>query len=212
MAFLLRGAHVVDPQVGLDDVRDVLIDDKHIVEVGVGLIPGWGGCKEMLLRFAAAGQDPLAATLSAFNLIAPARVSKSAADAKKLGFLRTSDGITMNRDRLLGDAKRAALALVDGYAAPQAVRLALPGAAGIAAIREKLDAEAEAGRLTAHDRVVGEALAVVLSGGADVDPSRPLEENAVLALEKAAFVDLLATQATVARVRHMLETGKPLRN
>ncbi len=183
-----------------------------LVEPRIGLIPGWGGCKEMLARFAAAGEAPLSATLSAFGLIAPARVSKSAADAKKLGFLRSGDGITMNRDRLLGDARRAALALAEGYAPPQAPLLALPGAAGIAAIREKLDAEAEAGRLTAHDRVVGEALAVVLSGGADADPSRPVTEDAVLALEKAAFVELLGTQATLARVKHMLETGKPLRN
>lgn len=186
-----------------------------LVETRIGVVPGWGGCKEMLVRFAAghgSAKGPVAPALAAFGVIAPAKVSTSAFDARHMGYLRASDGITMNRDRLLADAKAKALALAEGYTPPAAPVLTLSGASGASALRNVLDTEATAGRLTAHDRVVGEALVTVLTGGPDADPARPVGEDAVTALERAAFIALLGEPATLERVRHMLATGKPLRN
>ncbi|MFG1299182.1 3-hydroxyacyl-CoA dehydrogenase NAD-binding domain-containing protein [Xanthobacter sp. V3C-3] len=186
-----------------------------LVETRIGVVPGWGGCKEMLVRFAE-GHDgpkgPVAPALAAFGVIAPAKVSASAFDARRIGYLRPTDGITMNRDRLLADAKAKALALAEGYTPPAAPVLTLSGPSGASALRNVLDTEATAGRLTAHDRVVGEALVTVLTGGPDADPARPAGEDAVTALERAAFIALLGEPATLDRVRHMLATGKPLRN
>ena len=184
-------------------------------EARIGLVPGWGGCKEMLVRLAnghGRAHGPVAPALAAFDLIAAGRVTQSAFEARRLGFLGPDDGITMNRDRLLADAKATALALADGYAPPEAPALTLSGPSGAAALRNLLDAEGAAGRLTPHDRVVGEALIGALTGGATADPVRPAAEDAVTALERRAFLDLLGTPASIARVRHMAETGKPLRN
>ncbi|MFC5421536.1 3-hydroxyacyl-CoA dehydrogenase/enoyl-CoA hydratase family protein [Bosea eneae] len=186
-----------------------------LVETRIGVIPGWGGCKEMLIRqyaMPAAPHGPVAPAIAAFNLIAPARVSGSAFEALSLGFLRATDGVTMNRDRLLADAKRKALELVPGYVPPDKPQFALAGPSGASAIRNILDGEAIAGRATAHDRAVGGALIEVLTGGATADPLKPLGEDDVTALEKSAFIDLLGTPETIARLKHMLATGKPLRN
>ena len=186
-----------------------------LVETRIGVVPGWGGCKEMLERFATGGagaKGPVAPALAAFGLIAPAKVSASAFEARRLGYLRPADGITMNRDRLLADAKAKALALAEGYAPPAPPAVTLAGPSGASALRNVLDAEAAAGRLTAHDRVVGEALITVLTGGPGADPARPAGEDDVTALERAAFISLLGEPATLERIRHMLATGKPLRN
>jgi 3-hydroxyacyl-CoA dehydrogenase len=159
-----------------------------LVECNVGLIPGWGGCGEILARVPDAG--------AVFDLIRSARVSTSAADARALGYLRPTDGITMNRDRLLADAKARALALADGYTPPVP-----PEFAGC-------DAAALVGRIpassTAHDRIVAEALAHVLGGGGS--------EERLLHLECEEFVALARMPPTVARIEHILRTGKPLRN
>ncbi|RJG39872.1 3-hydroxyacyl-CoA dehydrogenase/enoyl-CoA hydratase family protein [Mesorhizobium sp. DCY119] len=186
-----------------------------LVETRIGVIPGWGGCKEMLLRFSertAALRGPVAPAIAAFNLIASAKVSSSAFDARKLGFLRSSDGITMNRSRLIADAKAKALALAANYAPPEPRLIALSGPSGTSAIGNILDSEALAGRATVHDGVVGRALANVLTGGPSADPLKPLTEDDVTALEREAFVDLLVTPGTLDRVKHMLATGEPLRN
>ena len=189
--------------------------DIGLVETRIGVVPGWGGCKEMLLRFAeghACAKGPVAPALAAFDLIGGAKVSTSAFEARRLGYLRPTDGITMNRDRLLADAKAKALTLADDYVPPAPPVLTLSGPSGASALRNVLDTEATAGRLTAHDRVVGEALVTVLTGGPDADPARPASEDDVTALERAAFIALLGEEATLERVRHMLATGKPLRN
>lgn len=186
-----------------------------LVEPRIGIIPGWGGCKEMLLRFSAkdaALRGPVAPAIAAFNLIAQARVSTSAFDARKLGFLRASDGITMNRDRLLADAKVRALALAENYVAPERPLIPVAGPSGNAAILNLIEGETLAGRATAHDAVVGRALAGVLTGGPGADPTWPLTEDELVALEREAFMALLATPSTLDRIRHMLATGKPLRN
>ncbi|MFG1343925.1 FAD-dependent oxidoreductase [Xanthobacter autotrophicus DSM 431] len=186
-----------------------------LVETRIGVVPGWGGCKEMLLRFAeghAGAKGPVAPALAAFGLIAPAKVSASAFDARRLGYLRPTDGITMNRDRLLADAKAKALALAEGYAPPAPPAVTLSGPSGASALRNVLDTETLAGRISPHDRVVGEALVTVLTGGPDADPARPVTEDDVTAVERAAFIALLGEPATLERIRHMLATGKPLRN
>jgi 3-hydroxyacyl-CoA dehydrogenase len=187
-----------------------------LVETSIGVIPGWGGCKELLLRLSEArpgrALGPVAPTAAAFDLIGAARVSTSAYDARALGFLRERDGITMNADRLLADAKALALKLAEDYQRPEPRLLALPGPSGAAALRAGLHGAVLAGRATPHDRVVGEALIDVLTGGAGADPSRPSPEDDALGLEREAFLRLYATPATQERVRHMLATRKPLRN
>ncbi|CAM4334552.1 3-hydroxyacyl-CoA dehydrogenase [Kerstersia similis] len=186
-----------------------------LVETRIGVIPGWGGCKEMLLRMQHAPgvpRGPVAPAIAAFNLISAAKVSASAFDARKLGFLTPRDGISMNRNRLLADAKEKALQLAQDYRAPEPATLQVAGGAGLAALQNLIDAEIQAGRASPHDGVVNMALAGILSGGNAADPLHPLTEDALLQLERTAFLDLLATPASQARVRHMLDTGKPLRN
>ncbi len=109
-----------------------------LVETGVGLIPGWGGCGEMLTRWLENPRQPkgpMPAVSKAFEIISTATVAKSAAEAKELGFLRHKDGITMNRDRLLYDAKQRALAMVEGYTPPEKPEYRLPGPSGAAALK-----------------------------------------------------------------------------
>jgi 3-hydroxyacyl-CoA dehydrogenase len=185
-----------------------------LVEVGVGVIPAWGGCKELLLRWQRAPRrpgGPMPPVAQAFETISLAKVATSAAEARELKFLGPDDGITMNRDRLLADAKARALALADGYVAPEPATLRLPGPSGKAALAMALHGFRLQGKATAHDMVVGEVLAGVLSGGA-ADVTEALAEEELLALERAGFMRLVRDPATQARVEHMLETGKPLRN
>jgi 3-hydroxyacyl-CoA dehydrogenase len=185
-----------------------------LVETGVGIIPAWGGCKEMLARRIAGNQPPLGPmppVTEAFKTIGTATVSRSAQEAKDLHFLRPGDNITMNRDRLLAEAKSKALALAENHTVPIPPRLNLPGRTGVAAMRLALAGLRRTGKATAHDIVVGEALARVLSGG-DTDITDTLDEESLLSLEREAFLALARHPASVARVRHMLKTGKPLRN
>ncbi|WP_292363696.1 enoyl-CoA hydratase/isomerase family protein [Mesorhizobium sp.] len=187
-----------------------------LVETRIGVVPGWGGCKEMLIRqsgLATSATTGLSVpAIAAFNLIAPAKVSSSAFEARSLGFLRPTDGVTINRERLLADAKQKALSLSDGYVAPKPPLLALSGPSGASDLRNILKGAALSGRATAHDIVVGEALINVLSGGPDADPLKPMAEDDIIALERQTFIALFETTATVERVKHMLATGKPLRN
>jgi 3-hydroxyacyl-CoA dehydrogenase len=185
-----------------------------LVECGVGVVPGWGGCKEMLTRWSAPGllpRGPMPAPSKVFETVSTATVSKSAAEAQELNFLRPEDGVTMNRYRLLADAKARALALAANYAPPQPAELKLPGAAGKLAFMMAAQGFHRRGVATDHDMVVADALAGVLSGG-DADPVDAVTEDQVLALERAAFMRLIKTPATLARIEHMLVTGKPLRN
>jgi 3-hydroxyacyl-CoA dehydrogenase len=185
-----------------------------LVETGVGLIPAWGGCKEMLLRAfadARSPRGPVAPVARIFEAISTATVSKSAQEARDLLFLRPGDGITMNRDRLLYAAKEKALALAENYAPPEPPLLQLPGPGGRAALDMAIGQYCRLGKATAYDAVVAGALADVLTGG-DTDLSAPLAEPDVLALERKAFMSLVRREPTLARVAHMLETGKPLRN
>ncbi|HJO73185.1 MAG TPA: 3-hydroxyacyl-CoA dehydrogenase/enoyl-CoA hydratase family protein [Rhodospirillales bacterium] len=185
-----------------------------LVETGVGVIPGWGGCKEMLFRWFANPDrpgGPMPPVTKVFETIGLATVARSAEEARDSLFLRPDDGITMNRDRLLADAKTKALSLVEDYTPPQETEIPLPGETATIAIGMVVDGFHRTGKATPHDVVVSRALAGVVSGGA-TDITEFLGEDEVLSLERDAFVSLAREPATIARISHMLKTGKPLRN
>ena len=185
-----------------------------LVECGVGLVPGWGGCGEMLARWQAdpkLPRGPMPAAAKVFEAISTADVSKSAYQAMAKKFLQPSDGISMNRDRLLADAKRLALSKVDGYAPPQPPTFVLPGRSGQAGLKAAAEGFQRRGLATDHDLVVADALAEVLCGG-DADIIDTLSEQQILDLERRAFMRLARTAPTLARIEHTLETGRPLRN
>ena len=185
-----------------------------LVEVGVGIIPSWGGTKEMILRTSSRpGRPggPMPPLRQTFETIGLAKVSASAAEARELGFLRDGDGITMNRDRVLADAKARALELVADYAPPDAPEIALPGPTARVAFELAVGTLVGNGQATEHDGVVACTLAEVISGG-ETDVTESVSENDLLALERKALTSLVRRPATLDRMAHMLETGKPLRN
>ena len=185
-----------------------------LVEAGVGLIPGWGGGTAMLHRWAEAPRapkGPMPPVAKAFEMISTAQVAKSAFEAQEMLILRPRDGITFNRDRLLADAKAKALSLVADYQPPESKPLRLPGASGRAALQLAVEQQAALGRVTAHDAVVCAHLAAALTGGAH-DQTEEVGDAELHALERQHFMALLKTPATLARIEHMLETGRPLRN
>jgi 3-hydroxyacyl-CoA dehydrogenase len=185
-----------------------------LVEVGVGLIPGWGGCKEYLRRCLMQPKrpgGPIPPIIKAFQTIGLASVSKSAFDAKELLYLSSTDSITMNKNRLLADAKTKALALAKGYAPPKPYLYAMPGLTAKVLMNMGIKAFRLLGKATEYDVVVSGQLAYVLSGG-DSDFTAPLTEDELLALELEAFLALVKQPGTLARLDHMLKTGKPLRN
>ena len=186
-----------------------------LVEVGVGLIPGGGGTKELLFRFTRdlapyEEADPFEAVKRAFKLISMATTSTSAADARRLGFLRAGDRISMNRDHLLADAKARVLDLAPGYTPPVPASIRALGREAYGNLKYGVWAMQEAGYISAHDVRIGHHIAYVLSGGDG--PPRDVTEQDILDLEREAFLSLLGTAETQARIAHMLSTGKPLRN
>ncbi|WP_119673457.1 3-hydroxyacyl-CoA dehydrogenase/enoyl-CoA hydratase family protein [Deinococcus sp. RM] len=191
-----------------------------LVEVGVGLIPGGGGTKEMLLRFTDMQQPSqrLGATLlpavqRAFELIGTAKVSTSALEARNLGFLRDTDTVAMNKNHILQDAKRQVLALAPGYVQPTPRQdIPVMGDAAIGAIKSALHGMHQGGYITDYDLVVSEQLAKVLSGGTGNNRTAKVSEQHLLDLEREAFLTLLGKKGTQQRIEHMLKTGKPLRN
>ena len=188
-----------------------------LVEVGVGVIPAAGGTKEMVAR-AAEGMLPgtsdyLPPLQRAFETIAFAKVSSSARHAEQLGYLRPIDGLTMNRERLLADAKARALGRVgEGYAPPpprNAIRVG--GDAVLAPLKLGIHLAWRAGRISDHDALIGRKLATVMAGGTLPHPSTVTEQE-LLDLEREAFLSLVGEQKTLERIQHTLKTGKPLRN
>jgi 3-hydroxyacyl-CoA dehydrogenase len=187
-----------------------------LVEVGVGLIPGGGGTKEMLARavdgLPATQADLLPFVQRVFETIGFAKVSTSAADARRFGVLDEADRVTMNRERLLADAKERALERVrEGYQRP-APRAILVGGDGVmAALKLGVHLAWRAGRISDHDAVVGRALAHVLAGGS-LPHQTMVSEQYLLDLEREAFLRLCGERKTLERIQHTLKTGKPLRN
>jgi 3-hydroxyacyl-CoA dehydrogenase len=188
-----------------------------LVEVGVGLIPAGGGCKEMLARYlgdvpGGANVDPNPLVQRAFEQIGMAKVATSAEEAREAGFLRPGDGVTMDPDRLIHDAWQTALGLArSGYRAPRPKTFKLPGPSGRAAIEAFLYSMRLGGHISAHDERIGRKLAHVLCGG-DCPSGAVRTEQDILDLEREAFLSLCGTPETMARIQHMLEKGKPLRN
>jgi 3-hydroxyacyl-CoA dehydrogenase len=186
-----------------------------LVEVGVGLIPAGGGTKEMLARAleGASGQgDLLPAVQRVFETIGFGKVSTSGADAARLGYLRPVDGITMNRERLIADAKAVALARAADYVAARP-RPAIPvGGEGLqAALQLGVHLAWRAGRLSDHDALIGRTLARILSGG-DRPHAGTVSEQELLDLEREAFLSLCGQPKTQERIGYTLKTGKTLRN
>jgi 3-hydroxyacyl-CoA dehydrogenase len=186
-----------------------------LVEVGVGLIPAGGGTKEMLARATdglGSDGDLLSATRRVFETIGFASVSTSAADARRHGYLRAVDGVTMNRDRLLADAKALALARAADYVRPQP-RTAIPvGGDGVqAALKLGVHLAHRAGRISDHDATIGRWLARILSGG-DRAGAGTATEQELLDLEREAFLSLCGERKTQERIAYTLKTGKTLRN
>ena len=186
------------------------------VEAGVGLIPAGGGTKELLSRamdrLQAGASDPLPLVQHVFELIGFAKVSTSAADARRLGLLRDTDGVTMNRERLLADAKARALALARGGYHPPAKRPIPVGGDGVRAALELGVHLARRGRwISDHDALIGRKLAHILAGGA-VPHATTVSEQYLLDLEREAFLSLCGEARTQQRMAHTLKTGKTLRN
>jgi 3-hydroxyacyl-CoA dehydrogenase len=175
-----------------------------LVEVGVGLIPAGGGCKELLLRL----KDPR----RVFELIGYAKVSTSAEEAKKLGLLNRIDGVSMNPERLIGDAKDLALALAKDYA-PGAPRtdVKVMGESGVAMLKLGAWSARQGGYISDYDLEIAGKLANVLCGG-PLTGEQTVSEQYLLDLEREAFLSLCGNPKTQQRMAHMLQTGKVLRN
>jgi 3-hydroxyacyl-CoA dehydrogenase len=188
-----------------------------LVEAGVGLIPGGGGTKEMLIRaneHSAGGEnlDLFHALKPIFESIAMAKVSTSGEEARSLGYLRPSDPIAMNRDRLIADAKETALAMVrGGYHPPAPTEIRVLGEEFLSAAKLAIHMLVRGEFATEHDAVVARKLAFILAGGSVTAP-QTVSEQYILDLEREAFVSLCGERKTQERMAHTLKTGKPLRN
>ena len=190
-----------------------------LVEAGVGLIPAGGGCKEFAVRAADwAAQSATPGEVfdflqPVFQNVAMAKVAKSAQEAIDMGFARPSDTILFNAHELLFVAIREARAMADAGYAPPLMPRAIPvaGRNGIATLEMMLVNMKEGGMISAHDYKVAKAAATALCGG-DIETGSLVDEEWLLTVERQYFVELLKTTETQARIKHMLETGKPLRN
>lgn len=188
-----------------------------LVETGLGLIPGGGGNKEMLYRLYDAlpnGQaiDPEPLVRLAFETIALAKVSTSAEEARRYHFLRPQDGITINPDHLLYDAKQKVLQLArEGYTPPAPRKIKVLGREGKALLQMGAYHYKLSGMISEHDYKVATKLAHVLCGG-DVPQGTLVDEEHLLDVEREAFLSLCGEPKTIQRIQHMLTKGKPLRN
>ena len=186
-----------------------------LVEVGVGLLPAGGGCKEFAMRAAAEakGGDISPFLQKYFKAVAMAEVGRSAEHARELGYLRATDRVVMNRFELLEIAKAEARALAAaGYRPPlRAKAIPVLGRSGISTIRAFVENMHAGGHISDHDRLIATQVATVMCGG-DIEGGSLVDEQWLLDLERRYFMELIATEKSQARIEHMLKTGKPLRN
>jgi len=195
-----------------------------LVEVGVGLLPGGGGCKEMTVRAIDAAQsirpegrgesvEMMEAMKKAFETVALAKVSTSAFEARGLGFLGRGDDVSMNRERVLSDAKAKALELArSGYRAPvPRTDLPAPGENILATLKLGVHLMRQGEYISDHEVKIATKVAEVLCGGA-LTPGTPISEQYLLDLEREAFKSLCGERKTQERIQFTLKTGKPLRN
>jgi len=199
-----------------DKVRAAAETYMGLVEVGVGLIPGGGGVKEMVLRAVEdtlPDEDIFQRVRKVSETIAMAKVATSAIEAAELGFLRSTDPITMNRDSLMEDAKQTALAMVrEGYETPMPrADIPVPGEPALAAIKLAIHMMVRGGFISEYDGHVASKLAYVICGG-DLSRRTLVSEQYLLDLEREAFVSLCGERKTQERLQYMLKTGKSLRN
>ena len=187
-----------------------------LVEVGVGLIPAGGGVTEMVARSVSglprADADVLPFVQQAFETIGFAKVSTSALDARRLGFVRDADRVTLNRERLISDAKSLALERArEGYQRPARRTIPVGGDSVLAALKLGIHLAWRGGRISDHDAVVGRALAFVMAGGS-LPQATTVGEQHLLDLEREAFLKLCGERKTLERIQYTLKTGKTLRN
>jgi len=189
-----------------------------LVEFGVGLLPAGGGCLALWRNFVEAipaavpDADLTRFFIPAFMAVGMAKVSMSAAEARANGFLLPADRIVFNRDYLIGEAKKEVLKMVDeGYAPPVKRQIKVLGEAAQGMVNAQVSDMQKAGYISDYDLFVLKRIAYVMSGG-DVRSNSMIDEDIILTLEREAFVDLLKEEKTIARIDHMLKTGKPLRN
>jgi 3-hydroxyacyl-CoA dehydrogenase len=188
------------------------------VEIGVGLIPAGGACLNLLKKFLSSVPEVVTDLdlakffLPAFMAIAMAKVSTSAADARANGFLGPRDRIIFNRDYLIGEAKKDVLKMVDeGYAPPPKRKIKVLGQAAQGMVNAEISNMLNGKFISEYDAFLAKKIAYVISGG-DVRDNAQIEEDVILTLERQAFVELIKQEKTLARIEHMLTTGKPLRN
>jgi 3-hydroxyacyl-CoA dehydrogenase len=186
-----------------------------LVEVGVGLLPAGGGCKEFAMRAAAEakGGDMSPFLQKYFKAVAMAEVSRSAEQAREIGYLRPTDRVVMNRFELLEIAKSEARAMAAaGYRPPlRAKAIPVLGRSGISTIRAFVENMSAGGYISEHDKLIASKVATVMCGG-DIEGGSLVDEQWFLDLERQHFMELIATEKTQARIEHMLKNGKPLRN
>ncbi|MCL6617342.1 MAG: enoyl-CoA hydratase/isomerase family protein, partial [Anoxybacillus ayderensis] len=188
-----------------------------LVEVGVGLIPGSGGNKELYIKHLSGMPSGVEFDLQkvankVFETIAMAKVSTSAAEARELNFLNAQDGISINGDHLIHDAKQAVLALYEsGYKPPVRKKIPVVGETGYATLLLGAQGMYHSGYISEHDLKIAKKLAYVIAGGS-VPYGTEVDEQYLLDLEREAFLSLVGEPKTQARMQHMLVKGKPLRN
>lgn len=188
-----------------------------LVEVGVGLVPGWGGCKELLRRVVnpvmeVRDADPLPPLTQVFEQVGLAKVATSAAEAREMGFLTKCDRIVVNQDQLLAEAKREARHMADaGYRPPKPAKIYAAGRDLLSAMQTQIYMLEDAGYATGHDAFIANKVAWILSGG-DLSAPTWVDEQYILDLEREAITALIQHPKTIERIFHMLSTGKPLRN
>jgi 3-hydroxyacyl-CoA dehydrogenase len=188
-----------------------------LVETGVGLAPAAGGITTLVRRIISSGMhieqtDPLPLAQKVFETVGLAKVSGSAAEARGLGFLGPQDQIVMNRGHLLYEAKQEVLKMVaEGYTPEAPAHLYAGGRDLKATLKMGVWLMQQAGYISEHDRLIGDKLAHIIAGG-DLSGPQWVDERYFLDLEREAFIELVGTEKTQARIWHMLEQGKPLRN
>ncbi|OAD22597.1 3-hydroxyacyl-CoA dehydrogenase NAD-binding protein [Candidatus Thiomargarita nelsonii] len=184
-----------------------------LVEIGVGVLPAGGGCKEMALRASidAKGNEIFPFVVKYFENIAKATVATSAIEAKEMGYLRSADKIVMNPNEILHVAHSEAKALANSYTPPWQVPIKVAGDGGRATIQAQLLNYFEGDFISEHDYNIAIQIATVMTGG-DVAPNTMVSDERLLNLEAEHFITLMKTKKTQARIEHMLKKGKPLRN
>jgi 3-hydroxyacyl-CoA dehydrogenase len=187
-----------------------------LVEVGAGVIPAGGGCKELLRRVVSPsvripGVDALPALQKVFEMAGQAKVATSAEEGRQFGFLGKGDRVVMNRDHLIAEAKREALHLAQGYHPPLPERVYAAGRDVYGAVQVGVHMFKEGGYISEHDALIGRKLGYVLTGG-DLSQGTWVEEQYILDLEREAFLSLCGEKKTQERMWALLQTGRPLRN